>query len=72
MTDYQLYIADDRHGVATLRLVEAETDVRAIGIAADVLRRGEGHHTGAELWRDDRLIASVGQPATLPSASRPS
>jgi hypothetical protein len=62
MTDYEVYIDDDRYRVPSLYLITANSDMRARRVIEDLWRSSE-HHQGVELRRDGERLVGLGSLA---------
>jgi hypothetical protein len=59
MTDFAVYIDDDRYSVPSLYLISAGSEARARLMAEEVLRASD-HHQGVELHRDGEPVYALG------------
>jgi hypothetical protein len=62
MSDYEVYVEDDRYQVPSLYLITAINEARARAIADELLRVSRHHH-GVELRRDGERLAGFGSLA---------
>jgi hypothetical protein len=62
MSDYEVYVDDDRYKVPSLYLITANSELRARAIA-DELWRSSQHHQGVELRRDGERLVGLGSLA---------
>ena len=69
MADFQFYVTDDRYGVRSLMLVQTRDETAARALAERML--ADDHHQGVEVWRDERLLFSVGDPALCDADAAP-
>lgn len=59
MTDFEVYVDDDRYSVPSLYLISAATESRARTMA-EALLHGSEHHQGVEVLRDGERIYALG------------
>jgi hypothetical protein len=69
MTDYEVYIDDDRYRVPSLYLITAASDQHARRVVEELWRSSE-HHLGAELRRDGERLEGLGSLAEGVPANR--
>ncbi|HEY3797158.1 MAG TPA: hypothetical protein VGL58_02310 [Caulobacteraceae bacterium] len=62
MSDYEVYVDDDRYQVPSLYLISANSEARARAIV-DELWRGSEHHHGVEVRRDGERLWGLGSLA---------